>query len=114
MEGFEHLKALDKAILKYAHWIDNLDMYLGPYRSAASLTGSETLEGLNWVSKAIDYAVLKGPFITLYLARTKDYAALMDWIPKEMVSLSVPYGGLIELLRNYERRAMKYYDKKKE
>jgi hypothetical protein len=53
--------------------------------------------------------VLKAPFVALYLARTKDFQALASWVPRELLSLGLPYGGFIEILRSYEKEALRHY-----
>ncbi len=105
----KELKTIDKALLTYAHWIDNIDMYLGPARSTLSVSGSDLLEGIGFGIKVLDYGMMKGPFVAAYLARTKDFSALADWIPKELLAVSLPYGGLIEIMRRYEKMAKKHY-----
>ena len=103
------LKAIDKALLKYAHWIDNIDLCLGPARSTLAISGSELLESISWGIKVLDYGVMKAPFVAAYLARTRDYSALADWVPKELLAVSLPYGGFLEVMRRYEKVAKKHY-----
>jgi hypothetical protein len=60
-------------------------------------------------SNIAQYGLLKGPFVALYLSRTKDLGALANWIPREIFALGVPFGGTIEILRNYEKVTLRHY-----
>ncbi len=105
----KQLKLADRVLLHYAHWIDNIDLCLGPARSTLSVSGSDLLESISWGIKILDYGVMKAPFVAAYLARTKDYSALADWVPKELLAVSLPYGGFLEIMRRYEKVAKKHY-----
>ncbi|MCF7866901.1 hypothetical protein K9L67_04710 [Candidatus Woesearchaeota archaeon] len=103
------LKQIDEFLIKYAKLIDDVDMYTGPFFEARHFTNSEAFHALANTARTIEYS-LKIPFIALYLGRTKDYMALAEFIPKEIFALNVPYGGLIQIFRRYEKVTKQYYN----
>jgi len=103
------LPKIDRVFVKCARFIDNIDMYLGPFADAAQLSNSEVMNQVGYAADVFQYFFLKIPFATAYLLRTKDINAVCDWIPREIFAVSIPYGGLVEILRNYESCVLKYY-----
>lgn len=106
------MKKIDEFILKYATFIDDVDMFIGPFQVAASNSGSEAMNDLNYLVQFAHYGVLKAPFIGIYIARTRNFSALLNWVPREVFSFAAPLGGFIEVLRNYERTVKTYYEEK--
>lgn len=105
------LQLIDKFLLSYAKTIDNLDMYTGPFFEAKIFTDSEIFHTVANIARTVEYS-LKIPFIITYIARTKDYASLTEWVPKEIFAINFPYGGIIQLFRRYENRTKEYYKNK--
>lgn len=102
------LSGLDKFILKYASFVDDIDMYTGPFFEARYFTDNEVFHTAANISRIVEYS-FKIPFIALYLARTKNYSALHEWIPKELLILGIPYGGFLQVFRRYDRVCKEYY-----
>lgn len=109
MEKVAALSSFDKFLLKYSKTIDNIDMYLGPFADISRENKIPVLEDLSYVANAVEFGLLKIPFAVMYLARTKDFHALLNWVPRELFAVSVPYGSFIEILRNYEKTAFEFY-----
>jgi len=103
------LSRFDLFLLKYSKFIDDTDMYLGPFADAAQLSASETAQSVGLIADLAHLFLLKGPFIALYLAHTRNFSALLNWIPRELMAFGLPYGGLIEVMRNYEKTCFAYY-----
>ena len=102
------LNKFDRFLLNYAKLVDDIDMYTGPFFEAKIFTTNETFHTAANLMRITEYS-LKIPFIMLYIGRTKDYSALHEWIPKEIFALNVPYGGLLQIFRRYERTCKSYY-----
>ncbi|MCC7574219.1 hypothetical protein KO361_01370 [Candidatus Woesearchaeota archaeon] len=98
----------DILLLKYSRTVDNIDMFLGPISEIAKISDSETIKTTG-LAIALIKGIIKLPFVTMYLKRTKDYASLYDWIPKEIFSYVVPMGSFIDILRSYEKITFKHY-----
>ena len=98
----KQLTKYDLFILKYSKVVDSVDMFLGPISEVAKFSDSDFLKTAGFAS-AIFKGAIKVPFVALYLARTKHFSALVDWVPKELFSYSVPLGGFIDILRSYEK-----------
>ena len=103
---------IDDLLVGWARKIDDIDMYLGPFSEMMRFSSSSFLNEAATYFDAFQYAVLKVPFISLYIAKTRDFSALLDWVPKEMFALSLPGGNFIHIMRNYERITNEYYKKK--
>ncbi|MCF7872232.1 hypothetical protein K9L97_04320 [Candidatus Woesearchaeota archaeon] len=103
------LPLIDKFLINYATLIDNVDMYTGPFFEAKMFTESETFHQLATATRIAEYT-LKIPFILTYLARTKDLNSITEWIPKEIFAISVPYGGILQIFRRYEKRVKDHYN----
>jgi len=108
-----HLPKIDRALIKSAQFIDNIDMYLGPFAEAAQLSSSEAMNQIGYAADIFQYCFLKAPFVVTYMARTRDLSAFAEWIPREMFAIGIPYGGIVEVLRNYESSVLRYYKIKK-
>ncbi len=104
----KHLKKFDVFLLKYSKVVDNVDMFLGPFSEVAKFSDSDLIKSLGFASAIIKGAI-KIPFVSCYLARTRDFSALYDWVPKEIFSYAVPMGSFIDILRNYEKITYAYY-----
>jgi hypothetical protein len=98
----------DRFLLKYSRTVDNIDMFLGPISEIAKISDSDIIKTAGLITAGIK-GIIKIPFITMYLKRTKDYTALYDWIPKEIFSYAVPMGSFIDILRSYEKITFKHY-----
>ncbi len=97
--------------IKFAKTIDNVDMFLGPFTSAMKLSGSESLEYFGWVIDLTELSA-KAFFGLIYAYESKNYSALLDWIPREIFAKSLPYGGLLNIPRSYERIVKEDYDRR--
>lgn len=98
--------SLDNFLLKYSRFIDDVDMFLGPASSLLNQYDDDFLLYTSSVIKCVDLG-LKAPFLALYVSKTKDFSSVPYLFLKEAFALSVPYGGFIEVFRNYERVAKK-------
>ncbi|MFT4311361.1 MAG: hypothetical protein ACMXX7_01930 [Candidatus Woesearchaeota archaeon] len=93
---------------KYAKLIDATDLYLGPINALTARSDDEILQSIGVVSKTINLT-LKIPFITCYLAKTKDFSALAYWAKREVISTAIPYGGFIDIGRHYQKKCEEKY-----
>lgn len=108
--NYKNAGKLDIFLLNYSKIIDDIDMYLGPFADAAQLSSSEIMQKVGIGIDLGHLLLLKFPFISLYLMHTRNFSALMNWIPRELLSFGLPYGGLIEIQRNYEQTCHNYYN----
>ena len=100
----------DKILLSYAKLVDTVDMYTGPFFEAGRYSNSETMQSIAWGGRIVEYGLLKIPFTLAYLGRTGDFSALLSWAPREILALSIPFGGFLQVFRPYEnvtRRALR-------
>lgn len=102
------LEKHDLFLLKYSKIVDSVDMFLGPISEIAKQSDADIIKTMGLASSIIK-GVIKIPFVTLYLHKTKDYTALYDWIPKEVFSYTVPFGSFIDILRSYEKITYIHY-----
>ena len=102
------LEDYDLFLLKYSKVVDNVDMFLGPFSELAKQSDADIITFLGSAANIIK-GVIKIPFVACYLARTKDYSALYDWVPKEVFSYAVPMGSFIDILRSYEKITYVHY-----
>lgn len=93
---------LDNFLLEYSKFIDDADMFLGPLSSVLARYDDEFLSYSSTLVKCVDLG-LKAPFLALYVYRTKDISSIPYLVLKETFALTVPYGGFIEMSRNYEK-----------
>ncbi len=104
----KELKKFDLFILKYSKLVDRVDMVLGPFSEFAEYSEADLMKSLVITSSLIKHTI-KVPFVALYLARTKDFSALYDWVPKEMFSYFVTGGSFIDVFRSYEKITYNHY-----
>lgn len=104
----KNLTRYDLFLLKYSKIVDSVDMFLGPISEIAVFSDADLLKTMGFASEIIK-GIVKVPFVSLYLARTKHFSALYDWGPKEIFSYAVPFGGLIDILRSYEKITYLHY-----
>lgn len=97
--------------LKFARFIDNLDMYIGPFSSALKLSSSEHLSYMGFVLDMGDLAI-KGAFAIGYVIESRNFSALLEWVPREIFSSLMPYGGLVDIARSYERVVKEDFENK--
>ena len=102
------LASYDLFLLRYSKIVDKVDMFLGPFSEVAKFSDAELIK-LGGFCSAIIKGIIKVPFVSMYLLRTKDFSALYDWGPKELFSYSVPLGGFIDILRSYEKVTYLHY-----
>lgn len=103
---------IDDLLIGWARWIDNIDMYTGPFSEMMRCTSSSLLNEVAYYFDVFQYAALKVPFASAYLMRTKNFSALLDWVPKELFAISFPFGNFVQVMRNYERITNEYYKNK--
>ena len=94
-------------LLTQASRVDTIDALLGVTASAFYLSGSETLTTIGMGLNALDLIANKLPFAKTYVRETKDYRALLYWLPKELLASSSPLGGLLDIVPTYRMRT--YY-----
>jgi len=104
----QKITKFDFFLLKYSRTIDTVDLFLGPVTELSKFSDSDVVKNIGILSSIVK-GVIKVPFVTLYLCKTKDYQALYDWIPKEVFSYFVPMGSFIDILRSYEKVTFKQY-----
>lgn len=103
---------IDDLLIGWARSIDNVDMYLGPFSEMMRFSSSSFLNEAATYFDVFQYAILKVPFVSLYLAKTRDFSALLDWVPQELFAISIPGGSFIQIMRTYERVTNEHYKKK--
>ena len=103
------ISSYDLFLIRYSKVVDSVDMFLGPVSEVAKQSDADLFKLLG-LGSAIFKGAIKVPFVTLYLARTKDFSALGDWVPKEIFSYAFPLGGFIDILRSYEKITYSHYD----
>ena len=99
--------------MNVAKKIDNLDMVLGPFTSALKLSSSEHLQSIGWWLDVGELS-FKAVFASIYVLDSRNYSALLDWIPREIIATLIPYGGLLDVARSYERVVKEDYHKRVE
>ncbi len=107
---FTNLSSYDTFLLKYSKTIDDIDVVMSAFGDLSQLSGSEPVRDLGNCIYLAQYT-LKVPFAALYLARTRDFSALLNWVPMEIISAAVPFGGFLEIMRNYEGTTKRYFEK---
>jgi len=106
---FYNFKFKDRMIV--AKKIDNLDMFLGPFTSALKLSGSEHLQSIGlWLD--VGELTFKAFFASIYVIDSRNYSALLEWIPREIIATLIPYGGLLDISRSYEKVVREDYHKR--
>lgn len=103
-EDMENLK-------KYARVVDTIDAGMGPLESLFELSADPYFASLGMVFRSIELLFLKAPFVITYLYQTQDYAALLDWVPRELVANMVPYANVIDIHPAYLNRVKKHEQK---
>ena len=94
---------------KYANLVDKIDRITGPLSYLLISSGSENLENLGYALSISELLFLKLPFTISYLSKTKDFKALLYWIPKEIVSNANPINSLLDIFPAYKWRAESFY-----
>jgi hypothetical protein len=99
----ERLSQQHQSLLRYAHVVDILD------RITALATGTLEMMGAEYalLGKAVDtceLALIKAPYVHVYLQKTGDYDALALWLPKEIFGTMVPFGQMVDLFNAYKNR----------
>lgn len=102
------IKKFDLFLLKYSKLIDKVDMVLGPVSEFAEYSEADLMQSLV-ITSSIAKNAIKIPFVAMYLARTKHFSALYDWVPKEMFSYFIKGGSFIDVFRSYEKITYKQY-----
>jgi hypothetical protein len=105
----------DSFLIQYAKTIDDVDMFISPLSTLSVWHKSELVHKIGIGLTIFDIAILKTPFVAMYIAKTKDYKSAIEWLGWEALSHAIPYeGGLLNIRRNYENNTNEYYEKKKE
>ncbi|MGM5480308.1 MAG: hypothetical protein ACQESC_02500 [Nanobdellota archaeon] len=104
---------LESKLYRHSRLVDRIDFVIGPLSALCYASGSEYLEKIGMGLDIFEMAVLKGPFIARYLLKTKDYKALMFWVPKEIIANTYRMAGIIDVAPVYQYRA-KYVLSKQE
>ncbi|PIN81474.1 hypothetical protein COV13_01075 [Candidatus Woesearchaeota archaeon CG10_big_fil_rev_8_21_14_0_10_32_9] len=97
--------------MSVAKKIDDIDMFLGPFTSALKLSGSEHLQSVGWWLDVGELS-LKTFFAGIYVIESRNYSSLLDWVPREIIATLIPYGGLLDISRSYERVVREDYHKR--
>jgi len=100
----------DRKLLSHAELVDKIDRIIGPLESTLQIYGNPFWASVGWVLEMSELLFLKAPFIMKYLQRTKDYDALVSWLPREIIATMVPYGDFIDIMNAYKNRARQYYE----
>jgi hypothetical protein len=97
---------------KRARHIDKVDMLFGPASVLAYLSGSEYLFSAGIALSMIELCVVKLPFITRYVSKTKDYKSLYYFCLKELMLNVGNYGGFVDIFPSYTLRVDYMLNKK--
>ena len=112
LEAF--LEKEEVKLLKRAKAIDNIDRFLGVIESSLQVYGPPFWASVGKALEISEVVFLKAPFVYSYLKQTKDYNALYNWLPKEIIAATVPYGDLIDVTRAYYNQTTKFFEKQVE
>ena len=94
-----------KQIQSSADLVDAMDLINGPLCYLLISSGSKTLENIGIALSVSEILFSKIPFVTSYIRQTKDYKALIYWVPKEILANSIPVNGLLDIFPAYKWRA---------
>ncbi len=97
---------------KKAKRLDCIDAVLGPFSSFCYMSGSDFLFSVGVATSIAEIALLKIPFMTQYISKTKDYTSLLYLGPKEIIANCSIAGGFLDIVPAYALRVEYILNKK--